>query len=153
MPVISRPERLRTSTPFGSQSPRAKNRPPGPAGSKGRIGFCAVLCTAGPGLARALSLNRRARHRAIRAEHTAIALPRTQRGAAADTFAEELAGISRHGFRFGGSAKWAGDNAFKDHGAYLCTSRRYSIFYARPWMSRSPHGGKQRVGCTHNGDF
>ena len=79
--------------------------------------MCLVSRTARSGLARTLFLNRRARHRAIRAEHAAIALPGTQRGAAADTFVEELAGISRHGFRFGGSAMRAGHNAFKDHGA------------------------------------
>jgi hypothetical protein len=118
---------LRDQHSLRSQRPPGENRPAGPAGRKGRIGVCAVSHTARSGLARTLSLNRWARHRAIRAEHAAIALPRSQRRAAADTFVEELAGISRHGFRFGGSAMRAGDNAFKDHGAYLCTPPRYSI--------------------------
>jgi hypothetical protein len=113
--------------PSRSQSPRRNRPPPVPLAARGRIGACAVSRTARSGLARTLSLNRWARHRAIRAEHAAIALPWMQRRAAADTFVEELAGINRHGFRFGGSAMRAGDNAFKDHGAYLCTSPRYSI--------------------------
>jgi hypothetical protein len=115
------------SRPLRPQRHPGEDRPAGPAGSKGRIGACAVSRTARSGLARTLSLNRWARHRAIRAEHAAIALLWTQRRAAADTFVEELAGINRHGFRFGGSAMRASDNAFKDHGAYLCTSPRYSI--------------------------
>jgi hypothetical protein len=138
-----------------------QNRPAGPAGSKGRIGVCAVSRTAGSGLARTLSLNRRARYRAIRAEHAAIALPRSQRRAATDTFVEELAGISRHGFRFGGSAMRAGDNAFKDHGAYLWASPRYSITICpstvvsgqlqrrrRPTFARGSPAGKNNPGAA-----
>jgi hypothetical protein len=114
-----------TSTSPGPQRPPATINPRVPLAARGRIGACAVSRTAHSGLARSLSLNRWARHRAIRAEHAAIALLWTQRRASADTFVEELAGINRHGFRFGGSAMRAGDNAFKDHGAYLCTSPRY----------------------------
>jgi hypothetical protein len=69
------------------------------------------------GLASTHCLDRRARHRAIGAEHATISLLRTQCRAAAGTFVKELAGIGRHGFRFGGSATRAGDNGFKDHGS------------------------------------
>src|SRR5215831_7607066 len=95
-----------------------------------------------PGLARTLCLDRWARHRAIGTEHAAITLARTQHRAAAGTSVEELAGIGRHSFRFGGSAKRAGDNALKHHST--SPSRRRVVGSAKstadgsynPWANR-----------------
>lgn len=70
-------------------------------------------------------LNRRTRHRAVRAEHAAIALLRAQPCAATRAHIEKLAGICRHGFRSCRCAVWAGDDGFENHDASLKAGTQY----------------------------
>jgi len=55
------------------------------------------------------------RHRAVGAEHAAIARLRLQLRAAAGAFIEELAGIGRHGLHFCNGAMRTGDGRLKKH--------------------------------------
>src|SRR5713101_8813881 len=71
------------------------------------------------GFTGALGLDRRAWHRTVGAEHATVTLLRTQHRAAPGALVEELAGVGRHTFRFGGSGKRACDDRFKDHSACL----------------------------------
>lgn len=63
-----------------------------------------------------LFLDRRARHRPIRAEDTAIARLRTQNRVAALALVEVLTSRGRHDFHCLMPAFWAGQRAFKLHG-------------------------------------
>jgi hypothetical protein len=65
--------------------------------------------------ARLILLNRRARHRAIRAEHAAIARKGFKPLAAALAVVEELAGVGRHRFGRLIAAPRAGDCGVSDH--------------------------------------
>src|SRR5262249_13985963 len=82
------------------------------------VGHDRSTCTAGcgAGLTGTYGLDRRARHRTVGAEHATIARLRPQPCAATGALVKELAGISRHGLGFCGSAIRTGDNGFKDHG-------------------------------------
>jgi len=70
-----------------------------------------------PSLAGALCLDRRTRHRTVRAEHAAIARFWPQRRAAAAALVKELAGVGRHGFRLGCSTMRTGDDGLEHHGS------------------------------------
>lgn len=64
--------------------------------------------------ARTLRLNRRAFHRAERAENAAISGIRPQQRAAARALVIELAGVGRHGFGLGTAAFRTGQNRFEE---------------------------------------
>ena len=69
-------------------------------------------------------LNRRARHRAIRAEHAAIARKGFKPLAAAFAVVEELAGVGRHRVRRLIAAPRAGDYGVSDHaGNYIAIGK------------------------------
>src|SRR5216684_8209702 len=76
-----------------------------------------LLRTAGGSIrfAGAHCLNWRTRHRAVGAEHAAIACLRLQLRAATGAFIEELTGIGRHDLRFRNGAVRTGDGRFKKH--------------------------------------
>src|SRR5258708_35017534 len=92
-----------------------------------KASFSSGVCSTGSGAMRgegfapfsmAFSSGRRWRwrtfHAAIRAEHTAVAGLRAQRGLAAGAFIEELARVCRHAFRLRGAAARAGDGRFEN---------------------------------------
>src|SRR5713101_1801754 len=75
-------------------------------------------------LARPLGLDRRTGHRAVRTEHTAIALLRPQPHAAAGALIEKPACIGRHDLRFGGPAMRAGNHRLVEHGRLQVIGRQ-----------------------------
>jgi hypothetical protein len=66
-------------------------------------------------------LDRRAFNRTVRAKYAAIPRLRLEQCAAGFAFIEKLAGIGRHGFRFGMSAAGADDGRFEDDDAHSFT--------------------------------
>jgi len=76
-----------------------------------------LTATAGSGtrLTRPLRLDRRARHRAVRAEHAAVAPLWSQPLATARAIVKVPAGVNRHGFGLCSGAMRAGDDGLKDH--------------------------------------
>jgi len=81
---------------------------------------CAIgplTATAGSGtrLTRPLRLDRRTRHRAVRAEHAAVAPLWSQPLATARAIVKVPAGVNRHGFGLRSGAMRAGDDGLKDH--------------------------------------
>ena len=79
------------------------------------LGLSARAAT-GTGPARAFGLDRRARNRAIGAEHATVAGLRPQHGAAAAAAIENLAGVDWHLLPLCGSAMRASDHGFNNHG-------------------------------------
>jgi hypothetical protein len=70
--------------------------------------------------ASALLLDRRALHRAKRAEHTAVTGIWAQQSPAIATFVEKLTGICGHGFLLGETAMRAGQHGLEDDGIHGC---------------------------------
>jgi hypothetical protein len=64
-------------------------------------------------------LDGRTFNRTVRAKHAAIPWLWLEHCATGPAFIEKLAGIGRHGFRFGMSAVWAGDRRFENEGVHL----------------------------------
>lgn len=64
-------------------------------------------------------LNRRAFDRTVRAKHAAIAFFGFKQGSAGLAVIEKLAGIGRHGFRFGVSTVRTGNRRFENYGIHL----------------------------------
>jgi hypothetical protein len=83
-------------------------------------------------------------NRTVRAKHAAIPRLRFEQYAAGLAFIEKLAGIGRHGFRFGLSAVWADDGRFKDDGVHSFTH-----FLDRGWVSGGLGRFRQFVRCGH----
>ena len=65
--------------------------------------------------ASALFLNWRTRHRAVRAEHAAVARLRSKQTVAVSTLVEKLARIGRHDLPYGDAALRAGQHGFEHH--------------------------------------
>src|SRR4029077_10668028 len=70
-------------------------------------------------------LDWRTGHRAIGAEHAAVARLRPQRHAASGALVENTAGVGGHGFGFGRATVRAGENGFENH--RRAPQQRYSI--------------------------
>jgi len=66
-------------------------------------------------------LDRRAFNRTVRAKYAAVPRLRFEQCAAGFAFIEKLAGIGRHGFRFGMPAAGADDGRFEDDDAHSFT--------------------------------
>jgi hypothetical protein len=66
-------------------------------------------------------LDGRTFNRTVRAKHAAIPWLRFEQCAAGFAFIEKLAGIGRHGFRFGMSAVGTDDGRFEDDGVHSFT--------------------------------
>src|SRR5581483_1246112 len=99
---------------------------------------------------RTFRLNRRTRHRAVRAEHAAVAGLRLEPGAAAAAHIEKLARVGRHCLDLGRGAMRACDRRLQDHGVIGPASRLRCLMVTCKECNPATTTGARSLSCAQS---